>query len=84
MPITSAKACAPYSTAGAATDWLETLFTMNLEADTGTAHATTKADFDFEGSVIVPPGCLVYVAATKASVALFATSVVWKEIPITV
>jgi hypothetical protein len=71
-------------TAGAATDWLETLFTMNLEADTGTAHATTKADFDFEGSVIVPPGCLVYVAATKASVALFATSVVWKEIPLTV
>lgn len=69
-------------TAGAATDWIETLFTMNLEADTGTAHATTVARYDFDGTLVIPPGWLVYIAATKASVALFASSIVWKEIPV--
>lgn len=69
-------------TAGAATDALRNLFCINLEADTGTAHATTLAEWDADGTLIVPPGWLVWVAATKASVALYATSVVWKEIPV--
>ncbi len=59
------------------------LFTVNLEADTGTAHATTIAEKWFDGDLVVPPGVLVYLAMTKASVALFASTVVWKEIPIT-
>jgi hypothetical protein len=66
-------------TAGVATDVLQTLFTINLEADTGTAHATTAAVFEFNGRVIVPPGVLVYLACTKASVALYASTLVWKE-----
>lgn len=65
--------------AGVAGDWVRTMFTINLEADTGTAHAATVACYKFNGSLIIPPGNLVYMAATKASVALFASTVVWKE-----
>ena len=68
--------------AGVAADAKRTLFGINLEADTGTAHAATVAEVDLDGTVIVPPGVLVYLACTKASVALFSTSIVWKEIPI--
>jgi hypothetical protein len=67
--------------AGVAGDWVRTLATINLEADTGTAHATSIARYDFDGTLIVPPGVLVYLACTKASVALYASTVVWKEIP---
>jgi hypothetical protein len=66
-------------TAGVATEWMRTLFTINLEADTGTAHATTAAVHEFNGSLIVPSGVLVYLACTKASVALYASTIVWKE-----
>lgn len=69
--------------AGAATDWVRTLFSINLEADTGTAHATSGlGTYKFDGSLIVPPGTLVYLAATKASVALYASTVVWQERPL--
>ena len=68
-------------TAGAATDWYRTLFTINLEADTGTAHATTLAVYQANGSLFVPPGHLIYLAATKASVALYASHIVWRETP---
>jgi hypothetical protein len=68
--------------AGTAANWLRTLFTFNLEAQTATAHATTGAQVDFDGTVIVPPGWLVFLAAGQATTALFASSVVWKEIPL--
>jgi hypothetical protein len=68
-------------TAGVAGEWCRTLFTFNLEADTGTAHATTAAVHKFDGTLVVPPGVLVYLAATKASAALFASHVVWREVP---
>lgn len=66
-------------TAGAAGDWVRTLASVNLEAQTGTAHGTTVAHYDFDGTVLVPPGVLVYFACTKASVALYASCVVWAE-----
>ncbi len=34
----------------------------------------------FDGSTIVPPGCAVWIAATAASVALFAQTLVWEEV----
>ncbi len=68
-------------TAGVAGDWVRSIACINLEADTGTAHTTTISHFDFDGTLIVPPGVLVYLAATKASAALYASTVVWKEIP---
>lgn len=67
--------------AGVAGDWVRTVAAINLEADTGTAHSTDVLQFDFDGTVIVPPGVLVYLAATKASAALYASTIVWKEIP---
>lgn len=69
-------------TAGAAGDWVRTVASINLEAATGTAHGTLSVKYDFDGTLIVPPGVLVYIAATKASVALYATHVTWKEIPL--
>lgn len=69
-------------TAGVAGDWVRTIACINLEADTGTAHGTLIARYDFDGTLVVPPGVLVYLAATKASVALYASTVVWKEVPV--
>lgn len=69
-------------TAGTATDWIRTLMGINLEAQTGTAHATQVSRVEFDGTIIVPPGVLVYLAATKATAALYASCVVWKEIPL--
>jgi hypothetical protein len=62
--------------------WARSLMSINLEANTATAHGTGMAHYDFKGSVIVTPGTLVYLACTKASVALYATTVVWKEMPV--
>ena len=69
-------------TAGAAGDWIRTIASINLEAATGTAHGTLVVHYDFDGSLIVPPGNLIYLAATKASVAIYASTVVWEEQPI--
>ncbi len=68
-------------TAGVAAEAVRTLFTMNLEAATSTAHPLTQVRVDFDGSVIVPPGVLVWLGNRVASSALFATTVVWKELP---
>lgn len=67
--------------AGAAADWARSLFSINLEADTGTAHPTVASRYEFDGSLIIPPGVLGYLACTKASVALYASTLVWKEVP---
>ena len=68
--------------AGAAGDWVRTLATINLEAATGTAHATTVADVWFHGTKLLPPGVFAYLAATKASVALYNKTVIWAEHPV--
>ena len=81
VTVTAGVATAPVNGVTGA-GWIRTLFAINLEADTGTAHPTAAAHFDPDGSLIVPPGVLVYLACTKASVALIASSIVWKEIPI--
>ena len=38
--------------------------------------------YDFDGTVIVPPGVTVYVAASSASTALSTQSLSWEEVPI--
>lgn len=68
--------------AGVAAEWLRTLFGVNLEAQTGTAHATQHTTHDFEGSILLPPGTLAWLGATLASVALYASTIVWEEEPI--
>ncbi len=62
--------------------WVRTIADINLEAQTGTAHMTGGKTYLFNGTVIVSPGFLVYLACTKASVALYATTIVWKEIQV--
>lgn len=61
---------------------VRTLFSTNLEAATGTAHGTLVCRYTLDGTVIIPPGVLVYLAGIVASVSLYNTTVVWKEIPI--
>lgn len=81
VTVTAGVATAPVNGVVGA-GWIRSLFSFNLEADTGTAHANFPCHYDFDGSVIVPPGMIVYLAATKASVALMASTLVWKEYPL--
>ncbi len=80
--VRSSNAGAVTITAGTAAEAVRTLFTMNLEAATGTEHPAALAHIDFNGTVIIPPGVLVWVANRVASSALFATTLVWKENPV--
>jgi hypothetical protein len=69
-------------TAGVAGDWVRTIAGINLEAQTGTAHGTLITTYTFDGTFVAPPGTLIYLAAGRASTALYATSVVWREVPL--
>lgn len=62
--------------------WIRTVASINLEAQTGTAHGALVPHFNLDGTLVVPPGVLIYLAATLASVALYASCIVWREVPI--
>lgn len=66
--------------AGVAGDTWRHLASHSAEADATTTGLHVEK-FDFDGTCIVPPGVLVYVADTKATTALYAVDIVWKEIP---
>lgn len=70
-------------TAGVVGDWVRSIASINLEAQTGTAHGTGIAHYDFKGTMVVPPGVLVYLACTVATVALYASAIVWEEVALT-
>lgn len=78
----TAGTAGPPSAGVAGAGWTRSLGSINLEASTGTPVATSIASYDFDGTVIVPPGVLVYLACTVASVALYASAMVWAEVPI--
>jgi hypothetical protein len=67
------------TTAGAIGDVLYNLF--GLPAVTAQAIAFTQLDYDFKGRLRFPPGSVVWVAGTVASVALYQKTWVWKEVP---
>jgi hypothetical protein len=71
------------STAPTIVNWFYTLGNINLEAETGTAHAVfiPGAGSNPKGSIIIPPGTAIWVAGTKASVAVYAQTISWAEIP---
>jgi hypothetical protein len=71
------------TTAPAAANWFYTLGNINLEAATGTAHATfvPGAGSNPKGSILVPPGTAVWLAGTVASSALYAQTISWAEVP---
>ena len=66
--------------AGAAADFIRSLFAINPIIDTTAADEAPK-QIDFDGALVFPPGTFFYLAGTVASVALYATTVIWKEIP---
>lgn len=68
-------------TAGVAAEYIRNLFGMLPVIDTSAAETSVK-EVDFDGTIIVPPGVLIWVAGSVASVALFAQTLTWKEIPI--
>ena len=69
------------STAPTAANWFYTLGSINLEAETATAHGTTLAGMYPNGSIIVPSGTAIWISSTKASVAVYAQTISWSEVP---
>ena len=50
---------------------------------TGTAtFGTATMVEDFEGTIIVPPGVLFYIAGSAALLSLFAHGLIWAEVPV--
>ena len=68
-------------TAGVVAEFIRALFGSGIEAD-ATANGISYLFHDFDGTVIVPPGSMVWLAGKLASVALYNSTIVWKEIPI--
>jgi hypothetical protein len=71
------------SAAPAAGNWFYTLGSINLEAQTGTAHATfvPGAGSNPKGSILIAPGSAIWLCASIASSALYATTISWAEAP---
>jgi len=76
--VKSSNAGAVTVTAAVAAEFIRTLGYMNPEIDT-TPTGLNVIDHDFKGSVEVYPGTMVWIGATKASVALFSQSIEWEE-----
>jgi len=81
VTVTAGTATAPVNgVVGAGV--IRTIYSTNIEAATGTAHGTLVCKYTFDGTVVIPPGVLVYLGAIVASVSLYNITMVWKEIPI--
>jgi len=79
--IKSSRAGTVTVTAGVAAEWVETLGATGVEAD-ATANGISLINHDFDGRIEVYPGTMVWLAATLASVALYATTIGWYEVPL--
>jgi hypothetical protein len=79
--VKSSNAGTCTATALAAGDAFASFFGTGVAADTHTGGLQGMIH-DFEGTVIVPPGTLVYACATKAGGALQWSTIIWKELPI--
>lgn len=66
------------TTAGAVGDFFYALF-HSYAAVGATAVESSQQRVDFDDDTIVPPGVMIYLAATVASVALYATTLMWEE-----
>lgn len=67
-------------TAGGTGDWAITLGSTGAEVD-ATTTGLHMEKFDFNGVLSLPPGTLMYIASTLASVGLVAASMCWEEVP---
>ena len=68
-------------TAGVAGEAIRSFHGTGIAAD-ATAGGLEGFDHDFNGTVIVPPGSMIWVAGTKAMVAKYVTTLAWKELAI--
>lgn len=80
--VTAGTAAAPVGGAAGA-GWIRSLADINIEASTSTPLGVGMHTYWFNGTIIVPPGIIIYIASTLASVALYASGIVWKEISMT-
>ena len=67
--------------ASAAGDFIRNFFGMLPVIDTSAVESPVK-EITFDGTLILPPGGVIYVAASVASVALFAQDWTWEEVPV--
>lgn len=79
VTVTAGTAVAPAATAPG---MVRGVAQINGEGAAAGLHTANVCHFDFQGTLIVPPGWMVYFACTLASVALITSTLVWKEIPI--
>jgi len=68
-------------TAGVAAEYIRNLFSIQPTVD-ATAVDEVVREFDFDGTIIVPPGVIIWVASVVATVALYAQTLTWKETPL--
>lgn len=79
--VKSSRAGTVTVTAGVAAEWVETLGATGIEAD-ATANGISVINHDFDGRIEVYPGTMVWFGGTLASVALYASTLGWYEVPI--
>lgn len=79
--VKSSRAGTVTVTAGVAAEWIETLGGTGVEAD-ATTNGISVINHDFDGRIEVYPGTMVWFGATMASVALYATTIGWYEVPL--
>jgi hypothetical protein len=79
--VKSSRAGTCTVTAAVAGEWIETLGATGVEAD-ATTNGISLINHDFDGRIEVYPGTMVWLAATLASVALYASTIGWYEVAI--
>lgn len=79
--VKSSRAGTVTVSAGVAAEWVETLGGTGVEADL-TTNGISLIDVDFDGRIEVYPGTMVWLGATLASVALYASTIGWYEVPL--
>ncbi len=79
--VVSSNAGTVTVSAGVAAEYVHQIGTMLPEID-ATASRSRVDEYDFDGLVQAGPGTLLWIAGTKASVALFSQTLMWEEVPI--
>ena len=79
--VKSSRAGTVTVTAAVAAEWVETLGGTGVEAD-ATTNGISYILRDFDGELEVYPGTIVWLGATLASVALYASTIRWYEVPL--
>ncbi len=63
--------------------WVRNLFSLNLENSTTTPHGTNLATYWFNGTALMQPGTICYLAASLGTTSLYNATLIWKEISLT-